>query len=199
MLRCLTAVLLVATLHLPQLAVAAPDGAANGVEVVAVPALDIQIPVQLGAMHFVEREQFEEAGMGESLSFAGPARVHVNVYVYDDGFNNIPDGTQNAAVREQFATVIEQARQALKQYADAARFPNSTQTSHFAGCGPQFLWQQFEFDLKGQHNTSYTYLTGLHGQFVKLRISHPAQESEAPRQVEVFLQQLRKALGRCAA
>jgi hypothetical protein len=69
--------------------------------------------------------------------------------------------------------------------------------SAFPGCGPQFMWRAFRIRIGDVSATTRTYLTGMKGRFVKLRVTFPDGSTGGKQQADEFVQEMRRVLGEC--
>lgn len=123
-----------------------------------------------------------------------------SVFIYKAGLSSVPSGTETPVVRKHFAQVIAELKQmeSLGKLRSVTFSGSGEQTTSYQGCGPQFVWRQYEMEFpNGATLTSYTYLTGLNSSFVKLRVSHKTGDNEAKQQAEQFVRGIRTVLGNC--
>jgi hypothetical protein len=165
-------------------------------------SIDVAFPDEVAGLAFFERKEFPQKELGVNIAYQRglPSIVRGSVYIYNGGLSAIPPGTDTAVVRKQFAQVISEVKQ-LESIGKARAVNLSSeneQTTNYAGCGPQFIWRGYEIDLP-DHTvmTSYTYLTGMKNNFVKLRVSHLKNDAKGKVDAELFVQQIRKVLGTC--
>jgi len=162
-------------------------------------SIDVSFPDELAGLTFSERTEFPQKELGVRIGYQGSGPVLGSVYIYNAGSNSIPAGTAAPIVRKHFAQVIAEVKQLER--AGQARAVNLSETANqittYNGCGPQFLWRAYEIDFPEATLASYTYLTAMKNQFVKLRVSHRKGDVQGARDAERFVQQIRKVLGGC--
>lgn len=164
-------------------------------------SIDVSFPDEIAGFTLDSRHEFPQQALGVNLAYLKAGPVRGSIFIYNAGLSSIPSGTEAPVIRKHFAQVISEVKQMEK--IGKARSVNlsvgSEQTSNFSGCGPQFIWQTYEIDLAEGAGllSSYTYLTAMKNNFVKLRISFPKGASQSQRDAEQFVQQIRKTLGSC--
>jgi hypothetical protein len=164
-------------------------------------SIDVAFPDELGGLSFVGRHEFPIKELGVNLAYERDL-LRGSVFIYDANVRSIPDGIDNEVVRKHFATVIDEVKQlqTLGKVAAVNFVDPGPRTSRFPGCGPQFLSREYRMVLQeGLTLASFTYLTAVRGQFVKLRISYKLGSPHDSKDVEHFVVELRKLLGQCPA
>jgi len=162
-------------------------------------SIEVSFPDEVAGLTFSGREEFPQQDIGVHIGYEGSGLVQGSLYIYNAGLNTIPAGTAAPIVRQHFAQVIEDAKQLkLAGKVRTVRLSEAgDQVTNYADCGPQFLWRAYEIELPEGAIASYTYLTAMKNRFVKLRITHPKDDAQGPRDAERFVQQIRKILGGC--
>jgi len=155
-------------------------------------SIQIQFPDPLGAFALQGRTVFPQKGAGASIVYQGKD-MRGAVYVYDNGKPPIPNGVGSPTVHVHFMETVAALDKASRESSVKVK-PGHRSISAFPGCGPQFLWRADGLETGGRALVSRTYLTGLNGQFVKLRVTHPAADAA---QAEQFVQDIRRVLGKC--
>ncbi len=164
-------------------------------------AVDVSFPDEIGGLPFVGRQGFPEKELGISLTYER-ALLRGSVFIYDGGLRSLPSGTGSEAVRRHFDQVIGDVKQmeTSGQYRAVTFVGPAVTTTSYPGCGPQFLAREFVMVTReGVTRPSFAYLTVLNGNFVKLRVSYLATGNHNRQEVERFVMQLRKVLGKCPA
>jgi hypothetical protein len=117
-----------------------------------------------------------ELGIGYQYNSDG---LSLTIYVYDLGIKDIPDGANTVATCQQF----EEAKEGVIQ----ARYPNTVlKTEQLVRLSPpddqpQAREAVFEFTMKQRSAFSYVWITGVAGNFIKLRFSVDADlKDEVP-------------------
>jgi len=164
-------------------------------------SIDVSFPDELAGLSFVGRKEFPQKELGSNLAYEGGG-FRGSVFIYTGGLRSIPDGIESEKIQKHFAQVIDEVKQmASLGKVRAVSFTDSvSHRTAFKGCGPQFLWRGYEMVFnEGFTLSSYTYLTALNDNFVKLRISYRQDAPIDKRDVERFVLALRKVLGKCPA
>ncbi|MGM9485515.1 hypothetical protein ACS5PN_30280 [Roseateles sp. NT4] len=187
--------------------IALPRFLASGLAVLALSAnaatheasIAVDFPDEVAGLAFAGRTEFPRKELGVNIGYQRSGLARGSVYIYNGGVKTIPTGAEAPAVRQHFAEVIQEVQQL--QAAGKARISlhgSAAQTTTYAGCGPQFLWRGYDMELEdGTALTSYTYLTGLKNQYVKLRVSHQRGDDQGAKAAERFVQEIRKVVGGC--
>lgn len=170
-------------------------------------SIGVTFPDRIGAMVFHGRKAFDDPRLGDVIRYDEAGRdlpaggLTVGVYVYNGGLAHISDDLDSRQVRLNFRQVITEVK-TMEQLgkAKAVRLPpEGEQVTALAGCGPQFVWERYEMELpEGATLTSATYLTVMHDNFVKLRISYRKGDAKSPAIAEDFVARLHNVLGGCA-
>lgn len=164
-------------------------------------AIGVSFPDEIGGLPFVGKQGFPEKELGVSLTYER-ALLRGSVFIYNGGLRSLPPGTESEVVRTHFAQVIGDVKQmeSAGQYRAVNLVGPEVQTTSYPGCGPQFLAREFVMVTRdGVIRPSFAYLTVLNGNFVKVRVSYLETGNHTRQEVERFVMQLRKVLGRCPA
>lgn len=153
-------------------------------------AIDVEFPLRIGAFELRQHQRYSDPRLGESLAYDLRGGIGLaNLYVYDAGQAQIPDGVESAPLREQ----LGMARMDLER-GWRVRFPGTPEPS-FQGtrmlrCGQVSLIEaryrarnasQTELDTR-------VLMTGYRRQFIKLRVTLPMQLTEQqPAVLDDFL------------
>lgn len=162
-------------------------------------SIGVTFPDEVAGLPFAGRKAFPQKELGVNLGYQRSGPVRGSIYIYTGGEKNIPPGPDSFVVRNHFAKVISEVKELEKQgKVRAIKLPGGDeQITSSPGCGPQFVWRAFEMDLPEGTLASSTYLTGINGNFVKLRISYPKGDAKGQQDANLFLEKMRQILGNC--
>lgn len=162
-------------------------------------AINIHFPDQLAGFKFAENSSFPVKELGDYIAYRRSDPILASIYIYTAGISPIPASIDSQVVQQHFSKIIAEAKG--MEVSGQARAVNLTtgfqQNTHYFSCGPQFIRREFEFENAAGTHTSYTYLTTMKNNFVKLRISHQKADAKARGAVEAFIADVRKLLGNC--
>jgi hypothetical protein len=170
-----------------------PSSSADADEAVARAAfvdskIGIAFPHSLGDMEFGEHYAFPAPGLGYSLRYQGVGAMRCDLYVYDHGLKDIPNGYRDPIFVEEVAS----AERGIRHYEDLGQYLDVKKLSH--GIYPddqhrqaiRFQTSQFQFrQIAGPQVTftglqnSETYICGFKRHFIKARISYPTESAES--------------------
>ncbi|MBI1772205.1 MAG: hypothetical protein HYR68_07645 [Burkholderiales bacterium] len=166
---------------------------------VHIDAINVSFPDQLAGFRFAETSTFPVKELGDYIAYRRSDPILASIYIYTAGISPIPASIDAPVVKQHFSQIIAEAKG--METSGQARSVNLTtgfqQNTHYFSCGPQFIWREFEFENAAGTNTSYTYLTTMKNNFVKLRITHQKDDVQARSKVETFVVEIRKLLGNC--
>ena len=153
-----------------------------------------EFPTRLGPLTYEgPPHRYDQPELGVSYKFSAPGMT-LDIYVYDGGHKDIPDGAESAALCGEF-TGLEHM---LLQYPD---YRNSKldieQMALLAPPSTDLLVREaaLEFEFKGRPARSYLWMTGGAGNFVKLRFTAvDAAREETPEARRAILAALGAAL-----
>jgi len=159
-------------------------------------ALGVTIPGELGGLPLVHVTDFEsqDPGLGAGLSFRREDGVKADIYIYNARMPSIPAGTKSKLMVDHFYVVsgdlVEMERRGI--YKNLQVIVPQEEVS--VG-GVPFLHANMRFSTDGVPMDSHVYLTGLKGQFVKIRFTFPVAKEKTARDTQHdFLEQLGKIL-----
>jgi hypothetical protein len=149
--------------------------------------IGVAFPYSLGDMEFGEHYEFPAPGLGYSLRYQGVGAMRCDLYVYDHGLKDIPNGYRDPIFVEEVAS----AERGIRHYEDLGQYLDVKKLSH--GIYPndpqqaiRFQTSQFQFrQVAGPQVTftglqnSETYICGFKRHFIKARISYPAESAES--------------------
>lgn len=162
-----------------------------------------ELPAEAGAFKADPVKTYKDPRLGASRSYKGPGETKVDVYVYDLGAEKIPDGVEGEAVQEAF----KMARGDIKSYEergfyqDLKMLPQKPREVTLApGQAIPLLEVGYTFRLKRSATaapvalTSYLLVTGMRGQIVKFRVSHPDDGNDHAKQIDTLVTTLIKSI-----
>lgn len=165
-------------------------------------AIDVTFPDKLGGLTLQGRQTFGQKALGASYGYQNDwGSLRVGVYVYNGGLSRIPDNLDAAVVRRHFEQVIGEAKalQTMGKVRAVELTDPAPQVTELPGCGPQFVHQGFTMDMgEDRQVKSATWLTVVHDNFVKLRVSYRSNAPEEAAHAERFIGELRRTLGHCS-
>jgi hypothetical protein len=162
-------------------------------------SIDVIFPEEIAHLTFSGRSVFQQKELGVNLSWQRSGPVRATAYIYNGGATDIPAELDSFAVKNHFARLLNEAAklEKLGKVRALGPTPEQEQISHFEGCGPQFLWREFEMVVPEGSATSSLWLTTVKGQFVKLRLQYPKGDEKGQQDTKLFVAQIRKLLGNC--
>jgi hypothetical protein len=163
-------------------------------------SIDVLFPDEIAGLAFVGRKEFPQKELGVNLAYE-QGLLRGSIFIYTGGLSAIPDGANNDKVRKHFEQVIGEVKQleTLGKVKAISFKDDRAQVTTPTGCGPQFLWREYEMTISEELKlVSYTYLAGVRDNFVKLRISYKTGSPHGKQDVERFVAQLRRIVGKCS-
>jgi hypothetical protein len=164
------------------------------------PTLGITIPSELGGLPLVQVTDYEKEspGLGVGLSFRREDRVKADIYFYNAKLSPIPDGTKSKLMIDHFYAVTGEVMEMEKRgvYKNVQVIVPQEVVS--VG-GVRFLHANLRFSTDAGPMESHVYLTGMKGQFVKIRFTFPVAKEAIGRETQLdFLEQFGKILAGAA-
>lgn len=158
----------------------------------ALPAIarapDFDFPAEVAGFARGPRTDYEARapGLGYSVVYTN-GRWKADIYVYDAGVANIPDGASSPVVTGQLAQAAGDVRTAVAQ--GIYRGSEDRGAERLPGeAGARLTCRAFTIDHPALGPTeSLLCLTGLRGQFVKFRLSGPAAKQPPKAEAERFM------------
>ena len=126
----------------------------------------------------------KESGRGYSVAYnCKEPHVAVTVYVYDRGLAEIPDDLASAAVKREFEGAKAAVHAAKKQGAYDEVKEEKSGESRLGGrdAAPKALHARFRTTIEKQELTSDLYVLSHRNQFVKIRVTRPADSEKAAK------------------
>ena len=136
-----------------------------------------EMPARIGPLRSDgQPHRFDRPELGVAYSYVGPA-MKLDVYVYDAGLRDIPDGATSAVLCREF----EGAKEGLLRFPDYGDIRVEVeQLALLDSPGTDLLAReaQLEFSYRDRNNISYLWLTAGAQQFVKMRFTAAAELRE---------------------
>lgn len=152
----------------------------------------IRFPDDVGSLSRGSVQDYEKTnpGLGQSIAYAA-GLLRANVYVYDLQRRSIPDNPASEIVKAQFeqakADIYRARRQGAWQTVELKRSFNLPESGT-----PRFICALFTLVNKQDVTLDSTLcVAGAHNKFVKLRVTGPPGDPDAPRFIEAFAALLR--------
>lgn len=134
--------------------------------------LGVTFPKVIAGMTFFELEQYPDTSLGYRLQYLGPDSIVADIYVYDNGIPNIPNGYHYKLVSLELFEVVRQ----LKMMEQRGQYTDLKQVE--GGLRPQegvirFAWQRFEFlSASKEGMITEIFIAGFSNKFIKLRLTY---------------------------
>lgn len=162
--------------------------------------IGIAFPQSLGGMEFGEHHPFPNPGLGYSLRYQGDGSIRCDLYVYDHGLKDVPNGYRDPIFVGEVASAENGIRhyEELGQYLDVKKLSQGIYPDDQQRRTIRFQTSRFQFRQAAGPNVSFTglqnseiYVCGFKGHFIKVRISYPTESAESAIQIrDSALQQL---------
>lgn len=140
--------------------------------------LGIAFPRTLAGLTFGGLTKYDQATLGYCLRYGGRDLLKADLFVYDHGILNIPDGYDNETVKSEiaYAFLALEIMQERGQYMGLAHLAT--------GVVPEqgyirFIWGKHRYAEAPREGNLYTgprisetFLTGFRGKFIKIRLTY---------------------------
>lgn len=153
------------------------------------PASGFQFPQMIAAYQLVDTDDYGRQ-LGSAIHYAETAESKASVYIYNKGFGNLANGTDDMRLRHELSSIDVALAELVRrgEYIAVER----------VDLGPALskAWLQVSHDIKlpgGKMMKSYSFMRVQNGYFVKLRISGPPEGSRA--RLPGFLLGVSRAIG----
>jgi len=166
--RALLAGLLIAGLH-----AGGAHAAALGDNTVRLTPSQFKLPQNIGPLRYSTENRFSDRRMGGAFAY-NTSGISLNIYVYDYGMRDIPDGPDSVAACEQF----ESAKREIEKggnYQNVSLRGEFSRAMKAGDASPVVREAVYEFDRNGIHAVSALWVTAADGYFLKLRLSLRAE------------------------
>jgi len=167
----LRALLIASWLH-----AAGAHAAALGDNTVRLAPSQFKLPQNIGPLRYSGDSRYSDRRMGRAYAY-NASGISLNIYVYDYGLRDIPDGSDSVATCEQF----ESAKREIER---GGNYQNVSLRSEFSramnpgNLPPVAREAVYEFDRNGIHAVSVLWVTAADGYFLKLRLSLRAEVAD---------------------
>ncbi len=166
--RAILHALLISGLPIVGLHGSGAHAAALGDNTVRLAPSQFRLPQNIGPLRYSAENRFSDRRMGGAFAY-NTSGISLNIYVYDYGLRDIPDGPDSVVACEQF----ESAKREIESggnYQNVALLGEFSRTMK-SGLAPVVREAVYEFDRKGIHAVSALWVTAADGYFLKLRLS----------------------------
>ena len=156
----------------------------------------------LGNLKFVERTDYEQKELGYSLRYQTKDLLKADVYVYDLGIRNLPDGIASPEIRKE----MENAKGVLRELEKMGKYKNVKELGNgerkFENLNTRFLWTRFSYEQSAGEGVAFTgarisetFLLAHRGRFLKVRITakHADWVKHEP-QIDQFIREIAQQL-----
>jgi hypothetical protein len=117
--------------------------------------LRIEFPPMLAGMKFVKVHKYDQPGWGYSVFYKGRHMMKADIYIYDGGLNNIPNGCSDERVKEQASSIGKTLKIMQKKglYAQVKSLDSGVRPQKGA---IRFLWNKYQFTQPARAENTYT-------------------------------------------
>ncbi len=160
--------------------------------------LKVEFPSSLAGNHLLGRQTYETAELGYSLRYGCSGTVkdapHFDLYVYDNGDGEIPDGISRPLVAQLAISMASISDSSNPLMADG-RFPDELSVAKLEKTGIPLVASFGSFrDIKRNipFGTAIV-LFAYHGKYIKIRYSEP-WTAKSPESIGVFFERIEERL-----
>lgn len=158
------------------------------------------LPVSIGSFAAGTLQVYDKPGLGASIGYNDiSAGIALTLYLYDDGIDNIADGSASTEVLLTKETAINDIMMYIQNTSTDFEIITDTNKELELGGGRRLgvLFTQFSYNssnpFTGEQEKLYSdlYLTGLKGYFCKIRITRLASiYTEEEKEIEKVVREL---------
>jgi hypothetical protein len=144
------------------------QAAALGDNTVRLAPSPFKLPQNIGPLRYSGESRFSDRRMGRTFAY-NTSGISLNIYVYDHGLRDIPDGPDSVAACEQF----ESAKREIERGGNYQNVSLRGEFSREMRTGltlPVVREAVYEFDRNGVHAVSALWVTAAGGYFFKVRL-----------------------------
>lgn len=160
----------------------------------------LTFPETIGDMQLDKITDFEKdhPGLGLGIGYHHRAlNIYADVYVYNLKMKDIPDGSDNRAVNQQWkqseSDIATQTQKGV--YQNLVLIKERSQLLGSSPGAPTALLTEYTYSQKDIPKVSYLYITGYKKNFVKIRFTYPTvAKTEGEKSLEAFLDEMGKLL-----
>ncbi len=176
---------------------------------------------KIGVLGFVERKDYEQKELGYSLRYESKDLLKANIYIYDLGITNLPEGIASQQVRKE----MESVKAVVRQFEKSGYYRNVKELGggerKFQNLKTRFLWARYSYQqsagdtgapTEGRITDAVTgrripdssfnatrisdaFLLAKRGKFLKIRITTIQGDfAERERQIDQFMQEVARQL-----
>ncbi|MBW1643973.1 MAG: hypothetical protein JRJ76_14160 [Deltaproteobacteria bacterium] len=157
-------------------------------------ASGIEFPKKLAEMEMkcVFNYELTTPGLGIDVKY-GTLNIWTDIFIYNLGFDKIPDGIESDIIRKHFEGVIGDIYKAYEQgiYDAVVKLAENEETHGTIAKKIDFLSAYLITSKSGEKNFSHIYLSGYNNNFIKIRFSYyEDMEDKGPEVLLVLLDEI---------
>lgn len=164
----------------------------------------LTFPATLGSMQQKEVTDFEKqnpsSGLGVGILYRDPnPKIYADIYVYNLGLKDIPNGSISKIVQEQWKQAEQDIYTIQKQgkLQEVKKLNETTSSLTSSNAGPTALRTDFSYIQNGEEKLSHLLLTGYKNNFIKIRFTYPSRlKGEGEKALDGFVTGMGKLLSK---
>ena len=144
--------------------------------------LGIEFPGSVGDCKFVKMEKYDKSSLGYCVRYVCEPWLNADVFVYDKGVRDIPDGCTQKIFEDEIAEInavinIMEERGLYKNVKkiESGLWPDKDK--------PICMFSRHEYSLDGRDMVSDSYVVGYKKNFIKIRCSYLKEKEKEGRAV----------------
>lgn len=152
---------------------------------------DFALPDYIGDLEYYDEQLHDDPRLGYAITYLDEG-TRLDIFFYDYGIFDIPDGIDSKVLREHYEEVKAQLKEsgAYSRVTLQSERQVSLGSSEIPALEAHYLLQAGQSKL-----LSFIFLTARYGEFIKIRLSLPVEKrSEAAKVVDAVFSALGKAL-----
>jgi hypothetical protein len=128
----------------------------------------LKLPQNIGPLRFAGENRYSDRRMGRSFGYSASG-ISLNIFVYDYGFRDLPDGPDSIAACEQY----QSAKREIENGGNYQNVQLREEASRPLRPGAELTAREavYQFERNGLSAMSVLWLTAADGFFIKLRLS----------------------------